>query len=103
MAKKKPSTVNKSKAIREEFQAHGLQTRPKDIIAALAAKGIDVTAAHVSNVKATLVSGGGARSSRRNGKGEVAIDDLLAAKQLVDRMGGLERAKKAIDALAKLL
>ena len=53
MAKKRPGRggdgVNKSAAIREVFDLHGLGVKSKDVIGALAARGITVSSAHVAN------------------------------------------------------
>jgi hypothetical protein len=92
-------TVNKAEKIREAFEQLGHDARPKDVIAVLAAKRIKVAPAQVSNLKAKL------GSPKRKGKKATAglsLDSLLAAKKLVDTLG-IERAKEAIDALAKLV
>jgi hypothetical protein len=91
-------TVNKAEKIREAFEKLGHDARPKDVIATLAAKKIKVAPAQVSNLKAKL-------AVKRKGKKAAAglsLDSLLAAKKLVDTLG-IERAKEAIDALAKLV
>ena len=89
-------TVNKAEKIREAFEELGHDARPKDVIAALAAKHIKVAPAQVSNLKAKL------GSPKRGKKGTgLSLDALLAAKKLVDTLG-IERAREAIDALATL-
>lgn len=100
--------LNRSEAIRLEFEAMGLDTAPKDVIAKLAAKNIDVSPALVSNVRATLISQkkrGGRRGKPRRGAANgdmIAVSDLIDAKRLVERLGSIEKAKSTIDALAKI-
>jgi hypothetical protein len=84
---------------------------PKDVIAAMAAKKIKVSSNLVSAIKGKL-KGGTVRSAVRRGRpvkrrggdgnGSISIDALLAAKRLVDEVGGVERAKEAIDVLGRL-
>ena len=116
MAKKKvarggrsQSGVNKAQAIRDEFGVQGANARPKDVIAALAAKGIKVSSAQVSNIKSKL--GGKPRrkagrkahsSSSSSSNGAVSLAALLDAKRLAQKMGGLEAAKRALDVLVRL-
>lgn len=89
--------VNKAQAIRDTLQSIGPDAKPKDVQAELSKRKITVSAAQVSNVKASLrgkASGGG-----KNG---LTVDSLLKAKALADKMGGVENAKRALDTLAKL-
>jgi hypothetical protein len=59
MAKKRAGRgsdgVNKSAAIREVFDLHGLGVKSKDVISALAARGITVSSAHVANERSRLM------------------------------------------------
>lgn len=105
--------INQSEAIRDEFKSRGIKTPPKDIIAALAAKGIDVTPALVSNVRARMLAKkkGGAKRGRgrvakprRGGQNGdlVSMAALADAKRLIEKTGGVAEARKALDAMAKL-
>jgi len=100
MARKK---VNKAEQIRQVLGTMGMDAAPKDVMAALAAKRIKVSAAQVSNIKAALR--GGTSSKRGHGRGTtngtLTMSDLLAAKKLAGQIG-LEKAREAIEALAKL-
>lgn len=127
MAKKRAGRgsdgVNKSAAIREEFDLHGLGVASKDVIAALAARGITVSSAHVANERARQLRKSkkqraaeqGSANGRRGGKprrkpGRPAAaanvskmeDTLLEVKRLADMVGGVEEARRALDLLAKL-
>lgn len=67
-------------------------TSAREIIEALAAQRVRVSPAQVYNVKSTI------RKPRVNG-----YDSLIRAKKLADAMGGVEKARAALDVLAKLL
>ena len=71
---KTKSTINKSQAIRDQFSKVGANGRNKDIIAALKAKGIVVTPAQVSNVRALSGKLTKKQSSKRAGE---AISERL--------------------------
>lgn len=94
MAKRK---INKAQAIRDTLQSLGPDTRPKDVMAHLAEKRIKVSAAQISNIKSSLR--GEANGDSKNG---LTVDALMKAKAMADRMGGVEKARKALDALATL-
>jgi hypothetical protein len=108
-------SINKAEEIRNAAKAMGGKTvRPKDVIAALADKGITVSSPQVS---ATLKAAGYRRIRRKgrpagaSGRGKSAahsdssglsLEHLLAAKALIAKIGSVEAAKRALDVLAKL-
>ncbi len=108
----KTGAVNKAEAIRQAAKAlGGKKVRPKDVIAALAAKGITVSSPQVSS---TLKAAGYRRIRRRkaaaspkphhaSATAEVSLEHLLAAKALVSKLGSIHAAKKALDVFAKLM
>ena len=109
MAKKKAGEPNKSKVIRDYKNEHPGEG-PKSIAAALSATGLKVTPGFVS----TVLSNDKRKSGKSRGPGrrgrkpasETAgdsIEQLIQAKRLVDKLGGIDKARSAIDALAKLL
>jgi acyl-CoA synthetase (NDP forming) len=110
-SKKKPpkkGTINKAQAIRDSAKEMGKKARPKDIIAALAAKGITVTSPQVSM---TLKAAGLRKGSRtkkvvaasRNGKSvALNIEDLTKVKELAVQLGGIERLKETIAVYEEL-
>ena len=109
MAKKKTG-VNKSQAIRD-FMAANPDAAPKDVEAALAKEGIKVTAALVSTVKSNAKAKGKPKKAAAKKKvaatkpaasDEISLSALLGAKKLAQQLGGVEAAKKAINALAQL-
>lgn len=111
--------VNKSEEIRKAFKEMGRRTRPKDVIAALAARGVSVSSGQVSMVRASMkkkaakarrmataspeaspaVASSPARATSANG---LSADDLIAAKRLADQLGGLERMKAVLAVLDQL-
>ena len=111
-AKSKENGANKSQAIRDMFNTMGKKARPRDLIARLTEKGVDVSPALVSNVLSRtrkrrrgakvprLVAAGRGRTTREN---HVSMNSLLGAKKLVDQVGSVDEAKKAIDALSRLM
>lgn len=118
---KKSSGVSKSQAIRDYCEANP-KAKPKEVAEALATQGLVVTPQFVSTIrsnakrkKTTRRPGrpAGSTSTKRaarpaqataaKGKEDVSIDSLLKAKKIVQEMGGVEDAKKALDALSKLM
>jgi hypothetical protein len=85
---------------------------PTAVAEALAKEGIQVSAAFVSTVKtmAKRRKPGRRRVGRPKGTKATAtavgeqftVSELLSAKKLAEQVGGLEKAKAAIDALSKL-
>jgi len=108
-------SINKAEEIRKAAkELGGKKVRPKDVIAALASKGITVAPAQVSST----LKAAGYRRIRRKGRpagstnkaksaaqhagGGLSLEHLLAAKALIAKIGSVEAARKALDALAKL-
>ncbi|HVA49328.1 MAG TPA: hypothetical protein VNH11_23385 [Pirellulales bacterium] len=105
----------KADAIREVAQQLEKPIRPRDVIAALGARGVTVSYAQVGQV---LKGMGMRRKKRRKGGRRAAtartttaaatptpglsLEALLAAKKLADQLGGVQAAKQAMDAIAKL-
>src|SRR5262245_36185243 len=76
----------------------------KEIIEALAAKKVKVTAAQVYNLKSTSSNGRGGRGRSTSSHGLTSgVDVLIQAKKLADAMGGVDKARAALDVLAKLV
>jgi hypothetical protein len=98
---------SKAEAIRQEVERQGSAARARDIIAALAQKGMEISAAHVANVRARMVTSGkkatGRRSTAAAGNGAtVSLDQLVAAKQMAESLGGIDSARRMLDALERL-
>jgi len=85
---------NKAAKIRAQLSAHPNATA-KEIVATLKAQRVRVSTAQVYNVKAAM-------SKTGNGK-RGKYEDLIQAKKLADALGGIDKARAALDVLAKLL
>ena len=105
---KTTSGVNKTQAIKDYLTAHPHEG-PKAVAEALTAKGLDVTAGYVSTIKSNMKMKGsepGKRSAsfaRSPASGDsVSLDSLIKAKKLVEELGGVDDARRILDALARL-
>ena len=114
MAKQKMPRGSRSQAIRDYLQQHpGASVH--EIMEGLKKSGIEVGKGLVSNVKytrrATSQGGPGRQgrqgSSSRAGRtgssgGELTANDLIEAKKVVDQIGSIEAARRALAALEQL-
>jgi len=92
----------KSQAIRD-YLATNKKAKASEVVAALAEKGTTVSTAMVYSLKARNKMGKRRRKAEANGQSVgLSITGLVAAKKLVDTVGGIEQAREAINALAKL-
>ncbi|MCE9631401.1 MAG: hypothetical protein K8S94_11905 [Planctomycetia bacterium] len=111
----KAKEINKSAEIRKiasSMKAKGEKPRPVAIIAILKKQGITVSSPQVSMVlkrmgfrprkrrkSGDLVAVAAAASKSVKSKAKISIEDLVAAKKAVGRLGGLDRAIAALEAL----
>jgi len=106
---KKAGTVNKAQEIRDAAKELGKNPRPRDVIAALAAKGISVSSPQVSST----LKAAGLRKGRRkpkvtmtaavpssNGHG-IDLRELLLVKKLSEKLG-TSKLKELVGALERL-
>ena len=104
--------LNRTEMIRQTAQTLGKPVRPRDIIAALKDKGVTVSSTLVSK---TLAAAGFRRRRRRRRAGastearqtnsvggSLNLDALIAAKALIEKVGGVENAQAALSALKRL-
>ena len=107
MARKRGG-VNLSAEIRKYVEANP-KAKPKAISEGLAAAGVKVTPTYVSTILSNERRKSGKRKRRGRGPGRPAgrkgdvFANLLQAKKLVDKLGGIDAARSAIDTLAKIL
>lgn len=101
-SRRRKSSVSKADAIRQKYDEMGHDARPRDIIAALHSDGVKVTSAQVSMLRSKIASNGKSTARPRTA-GTVPFEHLLAAKQLAERLGGVEKARQAVDSFAKLM
>ena len=102
---KKSTSGTKSAAIRN-YKADNPSAKPKQIAEALTKAGEKVTPAFVS----TVLSNDKRRGKKRRGgrkpgrvAGSAGFESLVQAKRLADQMGGVAKAKAALDALSRIL
>jgi hypothetical protein len=100
MARK--SGQNRSAAIRA-YKDSNKNAKPKEISEALVKDGVKVSPAYVSTVLSNARRKGGGRRKKRGAAGGRAYADLVQAKKLADAMGGIDRARSALSALARIL
>ena len=86
---------NKAAKIRAELEANP-DASAKEIIATLKAKRVRVTPAHVYNVRAAMQQNG-SKKTKLSG-----YETLIQAKRMAEALGGIEKARAALDVLAKL-
>lgn len=99
--------TNRSQAIRDYVKDNG-DAKPKAISEGLAKAGVKVSPGYVSTVlsNARRKSGKSARSGKkRTGRpaGNDVYANLVLAKRLVDQFGSVEKARSALETLAKIL
>ena len=88
---------SKAAKIRAYLAIHP-DAKAADVVAALKSQRVKVSAAHVYQLK----SNGKPKRRAKEAKGDT-ITALIEAKKLADKLGGVERARAAVNALAKLL
>ncbi len=107
MAKKKKAGVNRSQAIRDYLAKHP-DDGPQAVMAALRKEKIRVTESLVSKVKYESASKKKPRRKKKAATSQPTVSDkisisaLVQAKKMADQLGGIEKAKTALAALAKL-
>jgi len=111
-AKSEPAapTVNKTQAVKDYLAANP-GTGPKAVSEALKAQGIDIKPSYVSIIKfqskkkrrgKAKAAAGSSATPAASSEG-LSIELLVKAKKVAESLGGVEEARKAMDALAKLM
>ena len=111
--KKKAGGPNKSQAIRDYLKTHP-KAGPTEVCKELKKKGLTLTPALVSNVKAAMLGKKRGKKKRRGAKpgpkpgartvasDKVSLSDLVAASDFAEKVGGVDKAKALLAALGKL-
>ncbi len=111
MAKKAAGGVNKSKVIRD-FANKNSSATPKEIVAKLAEQGLELTPQFVSTVLSNARRKEGKPAKRGRGRGRPAgttktalagVEGIIQAKKFAEKLGGVDAAKAALDALSQIL
>ena len=102
MAKKKPEKT-KSDAIRDLKRKHD-ELGPKEIAETLGKEGYDVSAQFVSTVLSNDRKKMGVVGRRgRPSNTVITGDDVLVAKDLVAKVGGVENAKRVLELYSQIV
>ena len=112
MAKKKTQGPSKSQAVRD-FLSENPSATASIVVPALGQRGIKVSPALVSQVKKRMKQAGNldghnaatnASASRTSGAKSKTLtaENLVDAKKLVDELGGIDQARKALKFLEEL-
>ena len=94
---------NKAQAIRDEIKSRGKKVRGRDIVAALAAKGITVAPSQVSNAlkaagfrrvrRGKIAKAAAPAKPDKRREVELDLNDLIRTKKLADQLGGTNDSK----------
>lgn len=106
MAKKR-GDVNVSQKIRD-YAAENNTSKPKLVCAGLAKEGIKTSPQYVSMILSKARAGKGKPDRRKGTAGGSKLSGnilgkLVMAEKMAKKMGGIDNARAALDALAKLL
>ncbi|MGC3966013.1 MAG: hypothetical protein QM775_01170 [Pirellulales bacterium] len=98
--------VNKAQLVRDAFTKLGIDASAKDVQAECDAAGVTIAPAQISNIRTKLKEG--KSSGRKAGKavgsnGGITAQELIQARVMADKVGGVTRAKELLDVLQKLL
>ena len=107
--KKSTKKVNKTAAIRAYLSEHP-NAKPSEATEALKQQGFDISPGYFSMIKSTLNKKQPGKKVARKGKTTsanptdlVSLDSMLEAKKFVVEVGGIEKARHLVDALAKVM
>jgi hypothetical protein len=108
MARPAAGEINKSEKIREYLGEHR-RAKPAQVVEALAEQGVAVNAQYVSMVRGSMKKRkkkrgpkAAATTATAGGSNQFSLNTLVHAKRLADQLGGVTKAKEALDALARL-
>jgi hypothetical protein len=93
---------NKAQLIRDALKKLGLDAPAKDVQSYTESHGATVAAAQVSNIRTKLKEGGSGGKKSKAANGAITGEDLIQARMMADKVGGVERAKELLEILNKL-
>lgn len=99
--------VNKAQVIRDALKKLGIDASAKDIQAECEKHNATVAPAQISNIRTKEKGKGNGKSTGKSAgmKGPVAAataDELVEAKELFDKLGGIDRVRVLLDILDRL-
>ncbi len=92
---------NKAQLIRDAFKKLGIDAAAKDVQSFAESQGASVAAAQISNLR-TKLKGAPTSKGAKTKNGALTAEDLVQARHMADKVGGVARAKELLDILAKL-
>jgi hypothetical protein len=97
----KKEKVNKGQTIRDFLKANKDQKfTSREIADRLTAQaGVTISPSYVENVKYTMRQ----KKSKKASNKPIDVNDLILTKDLIAKLGGIERTKQALDYLTKLV
>ena len=106
MVKKARSTetLNKAQLIRDALKKLGMDAPAKDVQAYAEEQGATVAPAQISNLRTKLKGGKPAGRGKKAAvvAGAVTANELVQARNMAEKVGGVERAKELLDILNRL-
>ena len=105
--------VSKAQAIRDTYDVVGLAVRPKEVVDVLAGRGITVSSAQVIGIRSKLQEKRTIRrrklklKRRKTGRAaskadSISLSTLIATRDAVQKLGGVDAVREALSALEKL-
>src|SRR5690349_18123888 len=87
--------INKAQLIRDALNKLGIDASAKDVQAECAAHGASVAPAQVSNIRTKMKERRPGRKAKKiaGADGGVTADELIQARVMADKVGGVARAK----------
>ncbi|MBL9082180.1 MAG: hypothetical protein JNK76_10265 [Planctomycetales bacterium] len=98
--------VNKAQLVRDAFAKLGIDASAKDVQAECDAHGVTIAPAQISNIRTKIKEGKkpGRRGAKAGGSSNgITADELIQARVMADKVGGVARAKELLDVLQQLL
>jgi len=99
--------VNKAALVREAFKKLGLDAAAKEVQEFAEAQGATVAPAQISNIRTKLKGKAAGKARKSSGEkggngGMVTANELVQARNMAEKVGGVERAKELLDILNRL-
>lgn len=96
--------TNKAQLVRDAFAKLGIDASAKEVQAECDAHGVTIAPAQISNIRTKLKERKAGRKAAKSqaGNGGVTAQELIQARVMADKVGGVERAKELLDLLNKL-
>jgi hypothetical protein len=94
---------NKAQLIRDALKKLGIDAPAKDVQTYTESHGATVAPAQISNIRTKLKERAGGKGKKSAGAGgSVTAEELVQARVMAAKVGGVERAKQLLDILNRL-